>query len=61
MVGYGGLEKILIKDIETPNVHPGEIRIRVQAASINPLDWKLLSGHLRFICYRQDRSSNLVR
>jgi NADPH:quinone reductase-like Zn-dependent oxidoreductase len=27
-----------------PNAGPGEIRITVRAASVNPIDWKILSG-----------------
>ena len=27
-----------------PNAGPGEIRIAVRAASVNPIDWKILSG-----------------
>ena len=35
---YGGPEVIEIKDIPIPEPGPGEVRIKVQAASMNHLD-----------------------
>jgi NADPH:quinone reductase-like Zn-dependent oxidoreductase len=41
---YGGPEVLGWGDAPEPHVGSGEIRIAVQAASVNPLDWKILSG-----------------
>jgi NADPH:quinone reductase-like Zn-dependent oxidoreductase len=41
---YGGPEVLRITDVPEPHAGPGEIRIRVKAASINPIDWKTRSG-----------------
>jgi NADPH:quinone reductase-like Zn-dependent oxidoreductase len=43
---YGGPEEL--EWATAPDVHagPGQIRIAVRAASVNPLDWKVLSGGL---------------
>ena len=43
---YGGPEVLGVAEV--PEVHParGQIRIRVSASSVNPLDWKLRAGYL---------------
>src|SRR3954468_18634704 len=41
---YGGPEVLRWGEAPTPHAGPGQIRIAVRAASVNPLDWKLLSG-----------------
>ncbi len=41
---YGGPSKLRYQDFEDPNAGPGEVRIRVLAASVNPVDWKMRSG-----------------
>jgi NADPH:quinone reductase-like Zn-dependent oxidoreductase len=43
---YGGPEQLRIDDVPAPHAGPGEIRIRVSAASINPMDGKILRGLL---------------
>ena len=43
---YGEPEQLRIDDVPAPHAGPGEIRIRVSAASINPMDGKILSGLL---------------
>jgi NADPH:quinone reductase-like Zn-dependent oxidoreductase len=43
---YGGPEVLAWADAPEPHAGPGQIRIAVQAASVNPLDWKLFSGAL---------------
>lgn len=37
--------------IETAERMPraGEVKLRIHAASLNPLDWKIRAGHLRFV------------
>ena len=41
---YGGPENLEWADAPEPHAGPGKIRIAVRAASVNPIDWKLLTG-----------------
>jgi len=41
---YGGPEVLTWADAPDPHAGPGQIRIAVRAASVNPIDWKMLSG-----------------
>jgi NADPH:quinone reductase-like Zn-dependent oxidoreductase len=41
---YGGPEVLTWADAPDPHAGPGQIRIAVRAASVNPIDWKILSG-----------------
>ncbi len=41
---YGDLDGIEIDDVPEPHADAGQIRIAVKAASINPIDWKIVSG-----------------
>src|SRR3974390_31078 len=41
---YGGPEVLRWADAPVPHAGPGQIRIAVRAASVNPVDWKLLTG-----------------
>jgi NADPH:quinone reductase-like Zn-dependent oxidoreductase len=41
---YGGPEVLTLGDAPIPHAGPGQIRIAVRAASVNPVDWKLLAG-----------------
>jgi NADPH:quinone reductase-like Zn-dependent oxidoreductase len=36
-------------DVAEPAPAVGEVKIRVRAASLNPIDWKIRAGHLRFV------------
>ena len=40
----GGPEALTLQDIPTPEPGPGEVRVRVEAAGVNPIDWKTRSG-----------------
>jgi NADPH:quinone reductase-like Zn-dependent oxidoreductase len=46
---YGGAEKMNPSELADPRPSVGEILVRVRAAAVNPLDWKIRSGQLRFI------------
>jgi NADPH:quinone reductase-like Zn-dependent oxidoreductase len=44
LVGFGGVDQLEIRDVPEPMTGAGEIKVRVVAASINPIDWKLREG-----------------
>lgn len=46
---YGGPEVLRVVDIAEPVPQAGEVKVRVRAASLNPVDWKLRAGHMRFV------------
>ena len=41
---YGGPEVLEVGEAPEPHAGPGQIRIAVKAASVNPFDWKQRSG-----------------
>lgn len=46
---YGAPEVLTVVDVPEGAPAAGEVRLRVEAASLNPLDWKLREGHLRLL------------
>ena len=43
---YGGREVLSIDDIPVQTIAPDDVLVRVVAASINPVDWKVREGYL---------------
>ncbi|MFJ7074044.1 NADP-dependent oxidoreductase [Streptomyces sp. NPDC098781] len=43
---YGQPEDLKLVDHPEPKVAPGEVLVRVKAAGVNPVDWKLGAGYL---------------
>ncbi|MGW1378798.1 NADP-dependent oxidoreductase [Streptomyces sp. NPDC002446] len=43
---YGGPEVLEYSDLPDPKVGPDSVLIRVRAAGVNPVDWKILAGYL---------------
>lgn len=43
---YGSNDVLELTELDLPKVGPGEVRIRVTHASVNPVDWKIMSGGL---------------
>jgi len=41
---FGGPEVLEVLDVPEPHAGAGQVRIRVTAAGLNPLDWKLVSS-----------------
>ena len=41
---FGGPEQLKVVDVPEPHAGPGEVRIRVHAAAVNPTDTGLRSG-----------------
>ncbi len=44
---YGGPERLKYEDWDDPEAGDGQILIRVTAAGINPIDWKIRSGAMK--------------
>jgi NADPH:quinone reductase-like Zn-dependent oxidoreductase len=44
---YGGPEVLKYEDAPRPHPDAAEVLIRVHAAAINPVDWKIREGHLK--------------
>lgn len=47
MHAYGGPEVLKYEDAPRPEPAVGEVLVRVHAAAINPVDWKIRAGHLK--------------
>ncbi len=43
---FGGRDKLELLDLPEPRVAPDGVKIRVRAAGVNPVDWKLREGRL---------------
>src|ERR1700684_3338575 len=43
---YGGPEVLSVSDAAIPQPGPGQVRIRVKAVAVNPIDAKIRSGRL---------------
>jgi 2-desacetyl-2-hydroxyethyl bacteriochlorophyllide A dehydrogenase len=44
---YGGREVLQVREVPKPQPQPGDILVRILAAAINPVDWKIRNGLLR--------------
>ncbi|MFN2274528.1 MAG: NAD(P)-dependent alcohol dehydrogenase [Anaerolineales bacterium] len=44
---YGGSEVLVLEEVPRPEAGAGEVLIRVRAAGVNPLDWKVRIGHVK--------------
>jgi len=44
---YGDVDKLEIRDITEPEPGPGEVKVRVAASSMNPIDYWMRSGRLQ--------------
>jgi NADPH:quinone reductase len=47
--GYGPLESLALIDAALPSPGPGEVRVRVVASALNPADFKVILGSLKFL------------
>ncbi|MEU4343970.1 NADP-dependent oxidoreductase [Nocardia sp. NPDC023852] len=41
---YGGPEVLRLEDVEEPHAGPGQVRLKVAAAGVNPVDYKIRKG-----------------
>jgi NADPH:quinone reductase-like Zn-dependent oxidoreductase len=44
---YGGPEVLHYEDAPRPQPQAGEVLVRVYAAGVNPIDWKVREGHMK--------------
>src|SRR5437764_9753697 len=44
---YGGPEVLKYEDALRPKPQAGEVLVRVHAAGVNPIDWKVREGHMK--------------
>jgi NADPH:quinone reductase-like Zn-dependent oxidoreductase len=44
LTGYGDVDNLELRDLPDPHAGAGAIVVRMAAASINPVDWKIRSG-----------------
>ena len=44
---YGGAEVLRLDDVPVPSPGPGQVLLRVTAAGVNGLDWKVREGYVR--------------
>src|SRR4029079_8039388 len=44
---YGGPEVLKYEDAPRPQPQAGEVLVRVQAAGVNPIDWKVREGEMK--------------
>lgn len=45
--GYGDVEQLDFREVDDPLPAPRQIKVKVAAASVNPIDWKIRRGELR--------------
>ncbi len=43
---YGSPDVLELTDQPMPKVGPGMVLVKVNAASVNPVDWKIMGGYL---------------
>lgn len=48
---YGGPEVLTVEEAPRPMPQTGDVLIRVHAAGINPVDWKIREGHMRALLH----------
>jgi NADPH:quinone reductase-like Zn-dependent oxidoreductase len=44
---YGDSDVLRVVDVEPPTAGPGQVRLAVRAAGVNPVDWKTMKGEMR--------------
>jgi NADPH:quinone reductase-like Zn-dependent oxidoreductase len=47
--GYGGVDQLHLRELADPRPQVDEVLVRVRAAGVNPVGWKIRQGQLRFI------------
>src|SRR3972149_2975411 len=47
--GYGSADRLTLREIDKPAPGTKQVLLRVRATSVNPIDWKLRTGMVRFV------------
>jgi len=48
---YGGPDRLVLRELPDPTPGAGELLVKVRAAGVNPVDWKIRMGDLRLILH----------
>jgi len=48
---FGGPDVLAVTEVEPPRAGPGEVRVRVRAAGLNPVDYKIFAGGPAAVSY----------
>ncbi len=46
---YGSADVLRYEEVEAPTIKPDELLVKVHAAAVNPIDWKIRKGMLKII------------
>lgn len=46
---YGDAEVLEVQDVPQPQINDDEVLVQIAASSVNPIDWKIRKGMLRFL------------
>lgn len=46
---YGGHDEIRIDEVELPSPGPTQVRVKIAAAAVNPVDWKISTGAMQAV------------
>lgn len=49
MTGFGGPEVLKVEETKDPEIEPGQVLIKVEASSVNPVDYKMRDGRAAFL------------
>ena len=49
LTGYGGVERLELREVARPEPGSGQLLVRVRAAGVNPIDRKIRQGRLRLV------------
>ncbi len=44
LVRFGGADAFEVRDVSVPQVEPRQVRVRVHATAVNPLDYQIRRG-----------------
>jgi len=45
--GYGGADTIQVEEVSLADPQSGQLLVRVKAAGVNPIDWKIRAGYMQ--------------